>query len=121
MQQSIDVPVLAGNMPAEESGRYSNIGIEGQHSCLLNKGLTNAPANLNLDLLRQEKESWNCSVMMKYKCVPEILKGLLERKLETGIWWGKTSGLKLHGINSTLYPMIRTLQSVSQQFAYFRV
>lgn len=76
-------------MPAEESGRYSDIGIEGQYSCPLNNGLTNAPANLNLDLLRQEKEKWNCFVMMKYKRVPEILKGLLERKLETGIWLGE--------------------------------
>lgn len=48
----------------------------------------------------------------------EILEGkLLKRKLETGILWGETSPLKLHGLNCTLYPMIRTLQTVSQQFA----
>lgn len=46
------MPVLAGDMPAEEGGRHSNVGTEGQHSCLLNKGLTNATANLNLDALR---------------------------------------------------------------------
>lgn len=111
------MPALAVTMPAEDGGRHSNVKIEGQHSCLLNKGLTNATANLNLDVLRQEKESWNCTVMIKYKYVPEILKGKLrEGKLETGIWWEETSPLKLPGLNCTLYSMIRTLQTVRQQF-----
>lgn len=56
--------------------------------------------------------------MMKYKYVPEILEGKLpEVKLETGIWQGETSPLKLHGPNCTSNPVMRTLQTVSQQFA----
>lgn len=48
----MEVPVLTGHMPPEKVGRRSNVSIEGQHSYLLNKGLTNATANLNLDVLR---------------------------------------------------------------------
>lgn len=44
----------------------------------------------------------------KYKYVPEILEG----KLERGTW--EISPLKLHGLNCILYPMIRALQTVCE-------
>lgn len=54
--QFIELPVPAANMPAEEGGRHSNVGTKGLHSCLLYKGLTNATANLNQDVLNQVRK-----------------------------------------------------------------
>lgn len=85
--------MLAGNMPAEEGGRHSNVRTEGQHSCLLNKGLTNATANLNFGCFKVRKRKRELLCDDEIQICARDTRGEVTRG-EVGNW--EMVGGKLH-------------------------